>query len=100
MTTQSLLIDGQHRPASDGALMDVINPATEEVIAQVPSATDADVDAAVASARAALDGPWARLSARERGRILWKLGDLLMARVDEIARLETLHNGNMARRSP
>jgi aldehyde dehydrogenase (NAD+) len=93
MTTHSLLIDAQHVPSSDGALMDVINPATEEVLARVPSATDADVDAAVASARAALEGPWARLSARERGRILWKLGDLLLHRVDDIARLETLHNG-------
>jgi aldehyde dehydrogenase (NAD+) len=93
MTTHSLLIDGQHVPSSDAALMGVVNPATEEVIAQVPSATDADVDAAVASARAALDGPWARLSARERGKILWRLGDLLMQRVDEIAHLETLHNG-------
>jgi len=93
MTTHSLLINAQHVPSSDGALMDVINPATEDVIARVPSATDADVDAAVASARAALEGPWARLSARERGRILWNLGDLLLQRVDDIARLETLHNG-------
>ena len=93
MTTHSLLIDGEHRPSSEGALMDVINPATEEVIARVPSATDADVDAAVTSARAALEGPWAKVSARERGRILWKLGDLLMQRIDEIAHLETLHNG-------
>ena len=44
MTTHSLLIDGQHVSSSSGDLMDVINPATEEVIAQVPSATDADVD--------------------------------------------------------
>src|SRR3954452_1705466 len=93
MTTHSLLIDAQHVPSSDGALMDVINPATEEVLARVPSATDADVDAAVASARAALEGPWARLSARERGRILSKIGDLLLHRADDIARLETLHNG-------
>src|SRR5215203_2072674 len=93
MTTHSLLINGQHLPSSSGEMMDVINPATEEVIALVPSATDADVDAAVASARAALEGPWARLSARERGRILWKLGDLLLERVDDIARMETLHNG-------
>ncbi len=93
MTTHSLLIDGQHVSSSSGDLMDVINPATEEVIAQVPSATDADVDRAVASARAALAGPWAAVSARERGRMLWKLGELLVARVDEIARLETLHNG-------
>jgi acyl-CoA reductase-like NAD-dependent aldehyde dehydrogenase len=73
--------------------MDVVNPATEEVIAQVPSASDVDVDAAVGSARAALTGPWAKLSARERGRILWRLGELLQARADELARLETLHNG-------
>jgi aldehyde dehydrogenase (NAD+) len=93
MTTHHLLIDGSDRASSDGAVMDVVNPATEDVIAQVPSATDADVDAAIASARAALDGPWSRLSARERGRLLWKLGDLLMQRLDEVARLETLHNG-------
>ena len=45
------------------------------------------------AARAALDGPWGKLSARERGRLLWKLGERLMERADEIARLETLHNG-------
>jgi aldehyde dehydrogenase (NAD+) len=93
MTTHQLLIDGADRLSSDGALMDVVNPATEDVIAQVPSATDADVDLAVAGARAALNGPWSQLSARERGRMLWALGDLLVQRVDEIARLETLHNG-------
>ena len=63
------------------------------MIAQVPSATDADVDRAVASARAALAGPWAAVSARERGRMLWKLGELLVRAWTEIARLETLHNG-------
>jgi len=59
----------------------------------VPAAQPADVDAAVAAARAALDGPWATMSARERGRLVWKLGERLMARADEVARLETLHNG-------
>jgi aldehyde dehydrogenase (NAD+) len=93
MTTHQLLIDGTDCPSSDGALMDVVNPATEDVIAQVAAATDTDVDAAVAAARAALEGPWREMSARERGRMLWQLGDLLMQRVDEIARLETLHNG-------
>ena len=52
-----------------------------------------DVDAAVAAARAALDGPWGKMSARERGRLVWKIGERLMERADEIARLETLHNG-------
>src|SRR6187402_2420800 len=73
--------------------MPVINPATEEVIAEVASADKSDVDAAVAAARTALNGPWSLLSARERGRLVRQLGERLMARADEIARLETLHNG-------
>src|SRR3954464_8514892 len=73
--------------------MDVVNPATEEVIAAVASAEKADVDAAVAAARAALNGPWGRMSARERGRLVSRLADRLMERADEVARLETLHNG-------
>jgi aldehyde dehydrogenase (NAD+) len=88
-----LLIGGEWRTAGSGATIDVINPATEDVIATVASADRADVDAAVAAARAALDGPWGNLSARERGRLLWKLGERLMERADEVARLETLHNG-------
>ena len=70
-----------------------INPATEETITSVPSAGRSDVDRAVTAARAALDGPWGALSARERGRLVWRLGEKLMERADEIARLETLHNG-------
>ena len=73
--------------------MEVVNPATEEVIAEVASADRSDVDAAVAAARAAFEGPWAKLSARERGRLVSRLADRLMERVDEVARLETLHNG-------
>ncbi len=73
--------------------MEVVNPATEEVIASVASAGAADVDAAVAAARAALDGPWGRMSARERGRLVSRLADRLMERADEVARLETMHNG-------
>jgi acyl-CoA reductase-like NAD-dependent aldehyde dehydrogenase len=73
--------------------MEVVNPATEEVIAEVPSADGHDVDLAVAAARAALAGPWSTLSARERGRLVRRLGERLMERADEVARLETLHNG-------
>jgi acyl-CoA reductase-like NAD-dependent aldehyde dehydrogenase len=92
MRTQ-LFIDDEWRDAAGGRTIDVVNPATEEVIAAVASAERSDVDAAVAAARAALDGPWARLSARDRGRLVWKLGEQLLERVDEIATLETLHNG-------
>src|SRR4029079_13228897 len=72
---------------------DVVNPATEEVIGQVPSAATADLDDAVRAARAALDGPWGKMSPRGRGRIVRNLGERLLDRADEVARLETRHNG-------
>ena len=90
---QSLLINNEWRPAASGKTMDVVNPATEEVIARVASADRADLQDAVAAARAALEGPWAQMSARERGRLVRKLGERLLERADEVARLETLHNG-------
>ena len=71
----------------------VVNPATEDVIAEVPSAGAPDLDTAVSAARAALDGPWGTMSARERGRLVRRLGERLLDRADEVARLETLHNG-------
>ena len=90
---KQLLINGQWRDSSDGKTMSVLNPATEEVIAEVAAATRADLDAAVEAARAALTGPWGKMSARERGRLVWKLGERLMEQADEVSRLETLHNG-------
>jgi len=90
---KQLFINGEWRDAAGGKTIEVVNPATEEVIAEVASAERADVDAAAAAARAALDGPWGKLSARERGKIVWKIGERLLERADEIARLETLHNG-------
>jgi acyl-CoA reductase-like NAD-dependent aldehyde dehydrogenase len=92
-SSMQLLINNEWRPSSSGGTMEVVNPATEEVIATVASAGAPDVDAAVAAARAALDGPWGRLSARERGRLVRRLADRLMERADDVARLETLHNG-------
>ena len=88
-----LLINNEWRPSSSGKTMEVVNPATEEVIASVASAGAPDVDAAVAAARAALAGPWGSMSARERGRLVSRLADRLMERADEVARLETIHNG-------
>jgi aldehyde dehydrogenase (NAD+) len=90
---KKLLINNEWRPSASGKTMEVINPATEEAIAAVAAADAADVDAAVASARAALDGPWGTMSARERGRLVRQLADRLLERADDIARLETLHNG-------
>ena len=90
---KQLFINNEWRDAAGSKTLDVVNPATEEIVAEVASADRADVDAAVRAARAALNGPWSKMSARDRGRLLWKVGDALMERADEIARLETLHNG-------
>jgi acyl-CoA reductase-like NAD-dependent aldehyde dehydrogenase len=86
-----LFIGGAWR---DGAArLDVVNPATEETIASVAAAGTADIDDAVAAARTALRGPWAALSARDRGRFVGKIAQRILERADEFARLETLHNG-------
>jgi acyl-CoA reductase-like NAD-dependent aldehyde dehydrogenase len=69
------------------------NPATEEALCEIGAASAADVDRAVQAAQSALHGDWARISAHERGQLLWKLADALEARADDFARLETLDNG-------
>ena len=86
-----LFINGAWRESA--ARLDVVNPATEETLGSVGAAATRDIDDAVASARAALAGPWASLSARERGRFLMKISQRILERADEFARLETLHNG-------
>lgn len=89
-----LFIDNQWRPASTGARFEVVNPATEEVIAEVAEASPDDVDAAVKAARACFESDaWRSLSARQRGALLYRAADLLEERLDEMVRLETLHNG-------
>src|SRR3954468_1826190 len=90
---KKLLIDNEWRDASTGKTMEVTNPATEEVIATVAAAGKDDVDAAVAAARAAFNGPWGRMSARERGRLVSRLADRLMEKEDDGGRLGHLHNG-------
>src|SRR6201998_2922675 len=89
-----LLIDGQW---VDGAKkFDTINPATGEVLTQMAEGSSADVDRAVDAARRALEdrnGPWRKMSASERGRLIWRLADLLEKNIDEFAELETLDNG-------
>jgi aldehyde dehydrogenase (NAD+) len=89
-----LFINNEWRPAASGKRFAVENPATEETIAEVALADAADVDNAVGAARACFDSDsWRGLSARKRGRMLSKAGDLLESRLDEFARLETAHNG-------
>jgi acyl-CoA reductase-like NAD-dependent aldehyde dehydrogenase len=89
-----LFINNEWRPALSGQRFPVVNPATEEVIADVAAGDAADIDNAVAAARACFESAgWRDLSARKRGRLLVKAGDLLESRLEEFARLETAHNG-------
>jgi NAD-dependent aldehyde dehydrogenases len=90
MNEFKLLIDGKLVPGT--ASLDVIDPATEEVIAKAPRADRAQLDEAVAAAKAAFPG-WAARPIRERGALLVKLADALEARRDEFARLLTLEQG-------
>ena len=89
-----MLIDGRFVAAASAKTFPVFNPATGEVITHVPEAEAEDVDRAVAAARRAFDeGPWPRMSPSERGRLLWKIADLIEQHLDEFAELESLDNG-------
>jgi aldehyde dehydrogenase (NAD+) len=90
-----LLVNGQWVEGS-GKAFDTTNPATGEVLTQVAEATAKDVDLAVAAARKAFEdagGAWRKMTASERGRLLWRIGDLIEKNIDELAELETLDNG-------
>jgi aldehyde dehydrogenase (NAD+) len=91
-------IGGKWVPAASGKTFETINPANEEVIAQVAEGDAEDVDAAVTAARDALEnGPWSKMDARDRGRLLYKLADLMEDELDDLAALETLDNGKPIR---
>jgi betaine-aldehyde dehydrogenase len=94
LDTASLYIDGEFVRAESSATLDVIDPATSTVIGRVPDATAADVDRAVAAARAAFDlGAWSTTTAQDRGRVLFKLAQAVRDRAGELAELETRNTG-------
>src|SRR6185503_13111301 len=79
---------------------ETINPATGEVIARVAEGEAPDIDKAVKAARRAFDkGPWRKMSARERGKLINRLADLIERNIEELAALETLDNGKPIRDS-
>ena len=89
-----LFIGNAWRPASSGERFQVTNPATEETLAEVALGTETDVDQAVKVARACFEGDaWRGLSPRKRGALLYRAGDLLEQRSEDMARLETQQNG-------
>ena len=90
-----LLIDGEWVAAASGRTFDTINPATEEKLAEVAYGEKEDIDRAVRAARKAFayDSPWRRMSPSARGKLIWRIGDLIEQHVEELAMLESLDNG-------
>lgn len=91
-------IGGEWVPAKSGKTFETIHPATEEVICEVAEGDKEDVDLAVRAARDAFEkGPWSKMDARDRGRLMYRLADLIEEEADELAALETLDNGKPIR---
>ena len=91
-----MLIDGEWVPSSDGGTFPSMNPATGENWAEIPEASAEDVDRAVRAAhRACYEGPWAKMSATERGHCLRRLADLLADRSEHLGEIETRDTGKM-----
>jgi acyl-CoA reductase-like NAD-dependent aldehyde dehydrogenase len=94
-----LFIDGKWMDAESGKTFSTPNPSTGGTLADVAEADKADVDKAVAAARRAFEGKWGSMSARDRGRLLYKLSQLIESRSRELAELETADNGKPIRES-
>jgi phenylacetaldehyde dehydrogenase len=91
---RQLFIDGRWASAASGKTFETPNPATGETLAQVAEGEAEDIDRAVKAARRAFDeGPWTKMTTSERGRIIWRIGDLINEHLDELAQLESLDNG-------
>jgi len=92
--THKMLINGKWVEAASGKTFATYNPATGEVLARVAEGDREDIHRAVTAARAAFEtGRWSQLTASERGRLIWKLADLLEENLEEFAELESLDNG-------
>jgi phenylacetaldehyde dehydrogenase len=91
---RQLFIGGQWADAASGKTFETPNPATGETLARVAEGDAEDINRAVRAARTAFeDGPWGRMTPSERGRIIWRIGDLILEHADELAQLESLDNG-------
>ncbi|MBS1852326.1 MAG: aldehyde dehydrogenase family protein [Acidobacteria bacterium] len=91
---RQMLINGRWVDSVSGKTFSTFDPSTGEVLAQVAEGDREDIDLAVKAARKAFDdGPWRRLTPSERGRLVWKLADLLEQHLEEFAYLESLDNG-------
>jgi aldehyde dehydrogenase (NAD+) len=100
VTDKKMLIDGKWVDSVSGKTFETINPATGDTICRVAEGDKADVDLAVKAARKAFESKaWSKMAPAQRGRLLYKLADLMESRLDELAALETLDNGKPIRDS-
>ena len=91
---KKMFIDGQWVPSISGKTFEVLNPATEEVVTHVAEGNKEDIDLAVKAARKAFEsGPWSSMSSSDRGKLIYKVGDLILDKLNELAELESLDNG-------
>src|ERR1700684_1317163 len=91
---RQLFIDGQWADSASGKTFETPDPATGETLARIAEGDAEDINRAVLAARKAFEeGPWTRMSPSERGRLIWKIGDLILEHADELAQLESLDNG-------
>ncbi len=90
---RKLLIGGKWVLAQSGKTFKTFDPATGKVLAEVAEGDRADIEAAVKAAHQAFSGPWSKMTPSERGKMLWKLADLLEKHLEEFAQLESLDNG-------
>jgi aldehyde dehydrogenase (NAD+) len=98
-SSYGLFIGNQFVPATGGTPFKTVNPATEEVLAEISEASSDDVDAAVAAARTAYTRVWSRMSGADRGKYLFRIARILQERAREFAVLETLDNGKPIKES-
>ncbi|ADD40454.1 aldehyde dehydrogenase family protein [Stackebrandtia nassauensis] len=94
-----LFIDGEFVDPSDGSAFKSVNPANEEILAEVSSAGQADVDAAMTAARRAYDKVWGPMPGAERAKYLFRIARLIAERSRELAVLESLDNGKPIKES-
>ncbi|MGC2724820.1 MAG: aldehyde dehydrogenase family protein, partial [Candidatus Acidiferrales bacterium] len=91
---RKMLINGKWVDAASGKTFPTYNPATGEVLANIAEGDKEDINRAVKAARAAFDsGPWSKISPAERGKMMWRLADLIDQHREEFAQLESLDNG-------
>src|SRR5579862_2627423 len=93
-TPRQLFINGQWSDAASGKTFETPDPATGETLARIAEGDAEDINRAVKAARKAFEeGPWSRMTPSDRGRIVWRIGDLILEHADELATIESIDNG-------